>query len=96
VEANAGHSYAEYSVIDARAAVPIAENVRYESAAATPIVYSTARHLIHDYDGRAKPGDWVLVRAATGMGGAHTHRNYVNEDEPVDKNNLTSVIEWIA
>src|SRR5580700_2150979 len=35
------HGYAEYSVVRANNAVPIADNVGFETAAAVPVVYST-------------------------------------------------------
>lgn len=57
--------YAEYVVVHAPYAVPIADSVRFEQAAAVPVSYATAHQLLFDL-GRAKPGDFVLVHAAAG------------------------------
>jgi NADPH:quinone reductase len=64
------HGYAEYSVVRANNAVPIADNVSFEMAAAVPVVYSTARNQIHNLYGRAeRSGRWALVRNAAGGAG---------------------------
>jgi NADPH2:quinone reductase len=64
------HGYAEYSVVRANNAVPIADNVSYESAAAVPVVYATARNQILNLYGRAEAaGRWALVRNAAGGAG---------------------------
>jgi NADPH:quinone reductase len=63
------HGYAEYSVVRANNAIPIADNVPFEDAAAVPVVYSTARNQILNYYGRAEPGQWALVRNAAGGAG---------------------------
>jgi NADPH2:quinone reductase len=63
------HGYAEYSVVRANNVVAIHDHVSFESAAAAPCVYSAARNQVFNYYGRAKRGDWALVRNAAGAAG---------------------------
>jgi len=64
------HGYAEYSVVRANNAVPIADNVSFEMAAAVSVVHATARNQIYNLYGRAE--GWaagrsrVMPRAARG------------------------------
>src|SRR5258706_4576028 len=64
------HGYAEYSVVRANNAVPIADNVSFEMAAAVPVVHATARNQIYNLYGRAEgAGRWALARNAAGGAG---------------------------
>jgi NADPH2:quinone reductase len=64
------HGYAEFSVVRANNAVPIADNVSFEMAAAVPVVHATARNQIYNLYGRAEgAGRWALARNAAGGAG---------------------------
>jgi NADPH:quinone reductase len=63
-----GGGYAEYVVVRAYCAVPIADGVPFEKAAGAPIVYVAARRFLFEHS-RLEPGDWILVRAAAGAAG---------------------------
>jgi len=64
------HGYAEYCTVRANNVIPIADNVSFVSAAAAPVVYSTARNQINNLYGRAEAaGRWALVRNAAGGAG---------------------------
>jgi NADPH:quinone reductase len=54
-----------HTTIDARYVAPIADAVSFERAAAAPVAYATARHMLFDTV-RAKTDDWILVRSAAG------------------------------
>ena len=57
--------YADQVVVDARAVTPLPDGVSFEAAAALPVNYLTAYHMIHTMAGMP-PGSSVLVRAAAG------------------------------
>ncbi len=57
--------YAEQVVVDARAVTPLPNRVSFEAAAALPVNYLTAYHMIHTM-ARMPRGSTVLVRAAAG------------------------------
>ncbi len=61
--------YGQFTVIDAQYVAAIGASVSFQAAAATPVAYATAHHMLFDY-GRPKPGSWVLVRSAAGGVGA--------------------------
>jgi len=53
-------SFAEYSLMDAREAVPVPKNLSWEEAACIPLVFM----VVHDMlvaQGRLKAGEWLLV-----------------------------------
>lgn len=57
--------YGRYSSLNAEYVVPVGLDVDLVLAAATPVTYATAHHMLFDYaDLRA--GDWILVRSAAG------------------------------
>ncbi len=62
-----GESYngtcAEKIVVDARRAIPMPENLSFEEAAAIPLVFLTAWHMVVER-ARVKPGETVLIHAA--------------------------------
>lgn len=57
--------YAEKIVADAASLIPIPENIDFDTAAAFPVTYLTAYHLLHTL-GRVKRGSVVLLYAAAG------------------------------
>ncbi|MBB6301324.1 quinone oxidoreductase family protein [Rhizobium leucaenae] len=57
--------YGQFVCIDARYVASIGEEVTFSAAAATPVAYVTAHHMLFDY-GRLEAGSWVLVRSAAG------------------------------
>jgi NADPH:quinone reductase-like Zn-dependent oxidoreductase len=53
-------SFAEYSLMDAREAVPVPKNLSWEEAASIPLVFM----VVHDMlvaQGKLKAGEWLLV-----------------------------------
>ena len=53
-------SFAEYSLMDAREAVPVPKNLSWEEAASVPLVFM----VVHDMlvaQGKLKAGEWLLV-----------------------------------
>lgn len=60
-----GAGYAQYAVADARAVIPIPDDLDKDLAAALPVVYLTAYHILHTL-ARIQAGQWVLVYAAAG------------------------------
>lgn len=61
----AAGGYGQFVCIDARYVAPIGEEIAFSAAAATPVAYVTAHHMLFDY-GRLEAGSWVLVRSAAG------------------------------
>lgn len=61
----AAGGYGQFVCIDARYVAPIGEEITFSAAAATPVAYVTAHHMLFDY-GRLEAGSWVLVRSAAG------------------------------
>lgn len=57
--------YGALSAIDARYVARIAEGVGFVEAAGSPVIYTTALHMLDDYRTLVR-GDWVLVRSAAG------------------------------
>jgi NADPH:quinone reductase-like Zn-dependent oxidoreductase len=61
-------SFAEYSLMDAREAVPVPKNLSWEEAATIPLVFM----VVHDMliaQGRLKAGEWLLVTGiSSGVG----------------------------
>ncbi len=57
--------YAEQVVVDAHAVTPLPDGVGFEAAAALPVNYLTAYHMLHTM-ARMPAGSSVLVRAAAG------------------------------
>jgi len=57
--------YAEFVLADARSVFPIPEQVNLEEAAAIPVVYLTAFHLLHTVAG-VHAGQTILVYGASG------------------------------
>ncbi|SFN13986.1 NADPH2:quinone reductase [Pleomorphomonas diazotrophica] len=57
--------YGQFVCVDARYVAPIGEEITFSAAAATPVAYVTAHHMLFDY-GRLEAGSWVLVRSAAG------------------------------
>ncbi|MDJ0575390.1 MAG: zinc-binding dehydrogenase [Xenococcaceae cyanobacterium MO_234.B1] len=57
--------YADYVVADASYVTPLPEQISLDEAAAIPVNYSTAYHMLHNL-GQAKPGQNILVHAAAG------------------------------
>ena len=57
--------YAERVVVDSHAVTPLPDGVGFEAAAALPVNYLTAYHMLHTM-ARMPPGSSVLVRAAAG------------------------------
>ncbi|WP_245490015.1 quinone oxidoreductase family protein [Rhizobium ruizarguesonis] len=57
--------YGQFVCIDARYVAPIGEEITFSAAAATPVAYVTAHHMLFNY-GRLRAGSWVLVRSAAG------------------------------
>jgi NADPH2:quinone reductase len=57
--------YAEYVVTDAASLIPCPDAVDMDAAAALPVNYLTAYHLLHTM-GQVKPGQNVLAHAAAG------------------------------
>ena len=58
-------SYATLSVVPATRVIPIPESIDLDEAAALPIIYQTAYHMLHTVR-RVRPGETVLVYAAAG------------------------------
>ena len=63
--------YAEQVVVDANRVWPLPENVSFDAAAAMPVTYLTAHHMLV-YLGNFKPGDSILVHHAAGGVGTAT------------------------
>lgn len=61
--------YGALSAVDARYVARVGEGVGMAQAAASPVIYTTALHMLEDYRTLAA-GDWVLVRSAAGGVGA--------------------------
>ncbi|MCP3956434.1 MAG: zinc-binding dehydrogenase [bacterium] len=57
--------YAEYVTAPEVAAAPLPEGVEFGAAAALPVIYLTAYHMLHTM-AKLPPGSTVLVRAAAG------------------------------
>lgn len=58
-------SYASQVIANANSVIPIPEAVNFDDAAALPIIYLTAYHMLHTVR-RIKAGETVLVHAAAG------------------------------
>ena len=58
-------SYATLTAVPATRVIPIPENIDLDEAAALPIIYQTAYHMLHTVR-RVRPGETVLVYAAAG------------------------------
>lgn len=58
-------AYAEHVAVDSSALIPLPDDMEFDVAAAFPIVYLTAYHLLHTI-GRIKTGAWVVLHAAAG------------------------------
>lgn len=58
-------TYAEAVVVDEKQAVQLPDGVGFEAAAALPVIYLTAYHMLHTM-AKLEAGDTVLVRAAAG------------------------------
>ena len=63
--------YAEQVVVDAKRVWPLPDNVSFDAAAAMPVTYLTAHHMLV-YLGNFKPGDSILVHHAAGGVGTAT------------------------
>jgi len=62
--------FAEYTVMDARQAMPVPQRLNWEQAAAIPVAFLTAYEMLFQY-GRLKHGEWLLVTgASSGVGAA--------------------------
>ncbi|MEM7586027.1 MAG: quinone oxidoreductase [Acidobacteriota bacterium] len=57
--------YAEVVIADQNAVFPLPDRVDFDSAAALPVIYLTAHHMLHTM-AKLEPGSTVLVRAAAG------------------------------
>ena len=57
--------YSEEVIVDAKRIVPIPDSISYDQAAAMPVTYGTAYHMLI-YLGGLKPGDSVLIHHAAG------------------------------
>lgn len=57
--------YAEFVAVDASAVIPLSDDIDFDAAAAFPVVYLTAHHLLHTM-GHIQRGGSVLVHAAAG------------------------------
>lgn len=57
--------YGEFSIVNSSYVVPLDSRVDPVVAAAVPVNYMTAQHMLFNL-GRARCGDWVLVHAAAG------------------------------
>ena len=57
--------YAQYVVVKERSLIPLPESVDLDAAAAFPITYLTAYHILHTM-ARVQPGETVLCYAAAG------------------------------
>lgn len=60
-----GPAYATEAVVKATSIIPIPDAVDFDEAAALPIIYLTAYHMLHSVR-RVKEGETVLVHAAAG------------------------------
>jgi len=58
-------SYAEKVAVDSTNIFPIPDEVDFDVAAAFPVIYLTADHLLHTV-GRIRKGGWILLHAAAG------------------------------
>ncbi len=58
-------SYAEYITVPSSQLIPLREEISFEQSAAFPLQGMTAQYLVHDIC-TIKPGDHVLVHAASG------------------------------
>lgn len=65
VIALAPHSLGQYAVADVRLVVPKPEDISFEAAASTPIVFLTAWYALHHL-ARLGPGERVLIHSAAG------------------------------
>ena len=63
--------YAEQVVVDAQRVWPLPESVSFDAAAAMPVTYLTAHHMLVHL-GNFKPGDSILVHHAAGGVGTAT------------------------
>ena len=63
--------YAEQVTVDQERVWPLPENVSFDAAAAMPVTYLTAHHMLV-YLGNFKPGDSILVHHAAGGVGTAT------------------------
>jgi len=63
--------YSEQVVVDQQRVWPLPENVSFDAAAAMPVTYLTAHHMLV-YLGNFKPGDTILVHHAAGGVGTAT------------------------
>lgn len=61
----AAGGYGQFVCIDARYVAPIGDAISFIAAAATPVAYVTAHHMLFDFK-QMEAGDWVLVRSAAG------------------------------
>ncbi|MDH3711067.1 MAG: NADPH:quinone oxidoreductase family protein [Cyclobacteriaceae bacterium] len=67
-----GHpSYCTLAAVPATKVVPFPDNVDFDAAAALPIIYLTAYHMLHTVR-RVQPGETVLIYAAAGGVGTAT------------------------
>lgn len=58
-------SYAEKVVVDSSSLIPLPDDIDFDSAAAFPVIYLTAYHLLHTI-GHIRTGGWVLLHAVAG------------------------------
>jgi len=58
-------SYAEKVAVDSATVIPLPDEIDFDAAAAFPVIYLTAYHLLHTV-GRIRDGGWVLSHAAAG------------------------------
>lgn len=58
-------SYAEKVAVDSASLIPLPDDIDFDSAAAFPVIYLTAYHLLHTL-GHIRDGRWVLLHAAAG------------------------------
>ncbi|MDE0707959.1 MAG: medium chain dehydrogenase/reductase family protein [Candidatus Poseidoniales archaeon] len=63
--------YAEQVVVDTKQVWPLPESISFDAAAAMPVTYLTAHHMLV-YLGNFKPGDSILVHHAAGGVGTAT------------------------
>lgn len=60
--------FAEFTVMDARQAMPVPPNLDWEQAAAIPVAFLTAYEMLYQC-GRLKSGEWLLITgASSGVG----------------------------
>ena len=58
-------SYAEKVAVDSATLIPLPDEIDSDAAAAFPVVYLTAYHLLHTL-GNIRDGGWILLHAAAG------------------------------